>query len=160
MYRRSEEQKQRFSLYGMLTALFHLVTLLAGGVAYASSNLPVYLSMNAAVASGHGTAVFFQSMLALLSFIVLAVSALLIFLSRATTARGEFTSSSKLIYSAIVADALALAFAAASLAPPASGIINSLYYVFIVMAAACIAMALFAVVLLRGVVSYYTPRRK
>jgi len=160
LYKRSEEMKQRYSLYGLFTAVLQLTTLLIGGVVYASSNLPVYLSMNAAVASGYGVTIFTQSLLVLLSFIVLAAAALLLFLSRSTTSRGEFSSSSKLIYSAIATTAMALAFAAAALLPPASNVINPLYYLYVVMIAVVLAMSIYAIALLRAVLSYYTPRRK
>jgi len=160
LYKRSEEAKQRYSFYGLLTAIFYLTTLLVGSVVYASSELPVYLSMNAAVARGYGVAVFTQSLLVLLSFIVLAAAALLIFLSRATTARGEFPSSSKLIYSAIAVTAIALAFAASALFPPASNVISPFHYLYMTMVVAALAMSLYAVALLRAVVNYYTPRRK
>ncbi|RFA92814.1 hypothetical protein [Pyrobaculum aerophilum] len=160
LYKRSEELKQRFSLYGLLTSVFHLVTMLVGGVAYASSNLPVYLSLNAAAASGYGTAVFAQSLLVLLSLIILAVSALLVFLSRATTARGEFSSSNKLLFSAVITSGLAFVFALFALIPPASQIINAVYYIFVAMQVACIALISFAFVLLKSVMAYYTPRRK
>jgi hypothetical protein len=112
------------------------------------------------VASGYGVAVFAQSLLVLLSFIVLAAAALLIFLSRATTARGEFTSSNQLIYSTIAVTAIALAFAASALFPPASNVVNPLHYLYVAMIAAALAMSLYAVVLLKAVVNYYTPRRK
>jgi magnesium-transporting ATPase (P-type) len=160
LYKRSEETKRRYSFYGLFTAIFYLATLLVGAVVYASSELPVYLSMNAAAGSGYGVAVFAQSLLVLLSFIVLAAAALLIFLSRATTARGEFTSSSQLIYSAIAVTAIALAFAASALFPPASNVVNPLHYLYVAMIAAALAMSLYAVVLLKAVVNYYTPRRK
>lgn len=160
LYKRSEELKQRFSLYGILASIFHLVTMLVGGVAYASSNLPVYLSLNAAVASGYGATVFAQSLLVLLSLILLTVSALLIFLSRATTARGEFSSSNKLLFSAIATSGLAFVFALVALAPPASQIVNAVYYVFVAMLVVCIALIAFAFVLLKSVMAYYTPRRK
>jgi magnesium-transporting ATPase (P-type) len=160
LYKRSEETKRRYSFYGLLTAIFYLATLLVGAVVYASSELPVYLSMNAAVTSGYGVAVFAQSLLVLLSFIVLAAAALLIFLSRATTARGEFTSSNQLIYSTIAVTAIALAFAASALFPPASNVVNPLHYLYVAMIAAALAMSLYAVVLLKAVVNYYTPRRK
>lgn len=160
LYRRSEETKRRYSFYGLLTAIFYLATLLAGAVVYASSELPVYLSMNAAVGSGYGVAMFVQSLLVLLSFIVLAAAALLIFLSRATTARGEFTSTNQLIYSTIATTAIALAFAAAALFPPASNVVNPFHYLYVAKIAAALAMSLYAVVLLKAVVNYYTPRRK
>jgi sterol desaturase/sphingolipid hydroxylase (fatty acid hydroxylase superfamily) len=160
LYKRSEETKRRYSFYGLLTAIFYLTTLLVGAVVYASSELPVYLSMNAAVTSGYGVAMFVQSLLVLLSFIVLAAAALLIFLSRATTARGEFTSTNQLIYSTIAVTAIALVFAAAALFPPASSVINPLHYLYVVMIAVVLAMAIYAIALLRDVVSYYTPRRK
>lgn len=160
LYKRSEETKRRYSFYGLLTAIFYLATLLVGAVVYASSELPVYLSMNAAVGSGYGVAVFAQSLLVLLSFIVLAAAALLIFLSRATTARGEFTSTNQLIYSAIAVTAIALAFAASALFPPASNVVNPFHYLYVAMIAAALAMSLYAVVLLKAVVNYYTPRRK
>ena len=160
LYKRSEETKRRYSFYGLLTAIFYLATLLVGAVVYASSELPVYLSMNAAVGSGYGVAVFAQSLLVLLSFIVLAAAALLIFLSRATTARGEFTSSSQLIYSTIAVTAIALAFAASALFPPASNVVNPLHYLYVAMIVAALAMSFYAVVLLKAVVNYYTPRRK
>ncbi|ABL87901.1 conserved hypothetical protein [Pyrobaculum islandicum DSM 4184] len=160
LYKRSEELKRRFSLYGMLTALFHLVTLLVGAVVYASSNLPVYLSTTAATTSRYGISIFFQSMLTLLSFIMLAVSALLVFLSRATTVRGEFSSSSKLLFSSTVTTGVALIFAVTSLLPPASEIINGMYYVYIAMIIICIALLFYAITLLKGVVNYYAPRRK
>jgi len=152
--------KQRYSFYGLLTAIFYLAALLVGGVAYAASNLPVYLSVNAAVASGYGMMVFAQSLLVLLSFIVLASGALLIFLSRATTVRGEFSSSGKLLYSAIAAAAIALAFAATALLPPASSIVAEFHYLYIVMIVIALAMSIYAVMLLKAVASYYTPRRK
>jgi magnesium-transporting ATPase (P-type) len=160
LYRRSEETKKRYSFYGLITAIFYLATLLVGAVVYASSELPVYLSMNAAVGSGYGVAVFAQSLLVLLSFIVLAAAALLIFLSRATTARGEFTSTNQLIYSAIATTAIALAFAASALFPPASNVANPLHYLYVAMIVAALAMSFYAVVLLKAVVNYYTPRRK
>jgi magnesium-transporting ATPase (P-type) len=160
LYKRSEETKKRYSFYGLITAIFYLATLLVGAVVYASSELPVYLSMNAAVGSGYGVAVFAQSLLVLLSFIVLAAAALLIFLSRATTARGEFTSSNQLIYSAIAVTAIALAFAASALFPPASNVVNPFHYLYVAMIVAALAMSLYAVVLLKAVVNYYTPRRK
>jgi magnesium-transporting ATPase (P-type) len=160
LYKRSEETKRRYSFYGLFTAIFYLATLLVGAVVYASSELPVYLSMNAAAGSGYGVAVFAQSLLVLLSFIVLAAAALLIFLSRATTARGEFTSSSQLIYSAIAVTAIALAFAASALFPPASNVVQPFHYLYVAMIVAALAMSLYAVVLLKAVVNYYTPRRK
>jgi magnesium-transporting ATPase (P-type) len=160
LYKRSEETKRRYSFYGLLTAIFYLATLLVGAVVYASSELPVYLSMNAAVGSRYGVAVFAQSLLVLLSFIVLAAAALLIFLSRATTARGEFTSTNQLIYSTIAVTAIALAFAASALFPPASNVVNPLHYLYVAMIVAALAMSFYAVVLLKAVVNYYTPRRK
>jgi len=160
LYKRSEETKRRYSFYGLFTAIFYLATLLVGAVVYASSELPVYLSMNAAAGSGYGVAVFAQSLLVLLSFIVLAAAALLIFLSRATTARGEFTSSNQLIYSTIAVTAIALAFAASALFPPASNVVQPFHYLYVAMIVAALAMSLYAVVLLKTVVNYYTPRRK
>ena len=160
LYRRSEETKRRYSFYGLIAAIFYLATLQVGAVVYASSELPVYLSMNAAVGSGYGVAVFAQSLLVLLSFIVLAAAALLIFLSRATTARGEFTSTNQLIYSAIAVTAIALAFAASALFPPASNVVNPFHYLYVAMIVAALAMSFYAVVLLKAVVNYYTPRRK
>ena len=160
LYKRSEETKRRYSFYGFITAIFYLATLLVGAVVYASSELPVYLSMNAAAGSGYGVAVFAQSLLVLLSFIVLAAAALLIFLSRATTARGEFTSTNQLIYSTIAVTAIALAFAASALFPPASNVVQPFHYLYVAMIVAALAMSLYAVVLLKAVINYYTPRRK
>jgi len=79
---------------------------------------------------------------------------------RATTARGEFTSSNQLIYSAIAVTAIALAFAASALFPPASNVVNPLHYLYVAMIVAALAMSFYAVVLLKAVVNYYTPRRK
>lgn len=160
LYKRSEMLKQRYSLYGMFAAMFLIVTMLVGGVAYASSNLPVYLSLNAAMASGYGPAIFTQSLLTLLSFVAAVAAAFLVFLSRSTTARGEFASSSRLLYAAITAAGLAFIFASADLAPPASQVLSPLYYAYIAMAAAAVALLVYAVFLLRAVTSYYTPRRK
>jgi len=160
LYKRSEELKRRYSLYGLFTAVFYLVTMLVGGVAYASSNLPVYLSRNAATASGYGDVIFLQSVLVLISFILLATSALLIFLSRATTSRGEFASSFKLLYLAIATAGIALSFSASAAVPPASGIVGWPLYLYLALIAASLAMTIFAVTILRGVISYYAPRRK
>lgn len=159
LYKR-EETKQRFSLYGFLTSIFHLVTMLVGGVAYASSNLPIYLSLNAANASGYGAAIFAQSLLVLLSFVALVASTILVFLSRATTERGEFTSTTKLLYSAIVATGLAFVFALTALAPPAAHVVNPVYYTYVTMVAACIVLVVLAFQLLKSVIAYYAPRRK
>ncbi|AET33549.1 hypothetical protein [Pyrobaculum ferrireducens] len=160
LYKRSEESKQRFSFYGLLTSILHLATMLVGGVAYASSNLPIYLSLNAAYASGHGVTVFAQSLLVLLSFVALVASTILMFLSRATTARGEFTSTTKLLYSAAATTGLAFLFALTALAPPAAQVVSPVYYAYVAMVAVCIALVAFAFQLLRSVTAYYAPRRK
>ncbi|MEZ0319813.1 MAG: hypothetical protein ABWK05_07485 [Pyrobaculum sp.] len=160
LYKKSEELKQRYSLYGLFATVFYLVAVLVGGAVYASTNLPVYLSLNAAYASGYGTSVFVQSLLVLLSFILLATGALLVFLSRATTARGEFTSSTKLIRSSIVVTALAIVFSASALFPPASHIINEFFYLYLVLIIIALGLAAYSTLLLKAVVNYYTPRRK
>lgn len=160
LYRRSEEQKQKFSNYGILAVVFYLATLLVGVAIYSSSNLPIYLSMNAAITSGGGVALFTQSLLVLLSFFTLTAASILAFLSRATTTRGEFTSSSKLLYSALALLGVTTVFAVSALLPPASEYINPLYFIYIVLLVVGIAVMLYAIALLRGVVAYYTPRRK
>ena len=160
LYKKSEELKQRYSLYGLFATVFYLVAVLVGGAAYASSNLPVYLSLNAAYASGYGTSVFVQSLLVLLSFILLAAGAILMFLSRATTARGEFTSSKRLVYSSIGVTALAIVFSASAIFPPASRVINEFFSLYLVLITAALGLAAYSTLLLKTVVQYYTPRRK
>ncbi|MFN3803783.1 MAG: hypothetical protein ACK4SY_01860 [Pyrobaculum sp.] len=160
-YRRIEEQKRRFALYAIATVVFYMATLLVGTIAYTwgGESLSIYLSLEAATRKG-GLPLFFQSLLALLSFIALVVSMALIFLAKSSTSMGEFSSSKKLIYAAAATTAVATAFAAAALAPPAAGYINEFYYIYLGMLAASLALSSYALTLLKGVTKFYTPRRK
>ncbi|MEM1663301.1 MAG: hypothetical protein QW085_00705 [Pyrobaculum sp.] len=159
LYRKSEEQKRRYSTYGMFVVVFYLATLLIGAVIYSSSNLPVYLSINAAIASG-GVVLFIQSLLVLLSYITLVAAAVLTFLSRSTTSRGEFTSSRKLLYASLIALGATMVFTTSALAPPAFNYIGGLLLIYVVLLVICIALAFYAIVLLKQIEEYYTPRRK
>ncbi|MFN7106286.1 MAG: hypothetical protein ACK4M3_06885 [Pyrobaculum sp.] len=138
-----------------------MATLLVGTIAYTwgGKSLSIYLSLEAATREG-GLALFYQSLLTLLSFIVLIVSTALIFLAKSSTSMGEFSSSKKLIYAAVVTTAIATAFAATAFAPPAAGYINEIYYAYLAMLAAALALSIFGLVLLKDVMKFYTPRRK
>jgi hypothetical protein len=161
LYQRVQSLKFRFSAYGAFLVILHLISALLGAAAYAFSDLPVYLSATAAATSGYGATIMLQSVSTLVSLVLAIIAAILIFLSRPATARGEFSSSERLLHSAIAITCVAVALAAASLLPPARDMIARLqYYAYLGALSACACASAYALALLRAIVNYYAPRRK
>lgn len=129
----------------MITIVFYLSTVLIGGVAY--GNLKINPSVE-------------YSLFMYFSFIALVAAALLIFLAKNSTAMGEFSSAKKLIYSAMATTAVAIVFTTSALVISGRAFTTELFYVYVALQPVALALSTYLLMSLRGVVAYYTPRRK
>ncbi len=144
-YKKLEKYRQRLALLSMITTVFYLSTVLIGGVAY--GNLKTTPSVE-------------YSLFMYFSFIALVAAALLIFLAKNSTAMGEFSSAKKLIYSAMAATAVAIVSTTSALVISEGAFATELFYVYVTLQLVALALSTYLLMSLRGVVAYYTPRRK